>query len=130
MSELKEVRAGVVFRDGDKYLFVKQRNGKWGFPKGHMDPIDKGNPKLTAIREVFEETKIDVKYDGLRLKTKVRGDNLYLMDVKSDERYIIMPKSFEVNKEIEEYGWFTKEFARTKELNAWARHLINNVYYF
>jgi 8-oxo-dGTP pyrophosphatase MutT (NUDIX family) len=130
MSQLKEVKAGIVFRDGDKYLFVKQRGGKWGVPKGHMDPIDKGNPKNTAIREVREETNIIVKYNGLCLKTKVRGNNLYLLDVKTDSNHIVMPKSLEATDEIEEYGWFTKTYARTKELNAWARHLINNVYYF
>lgn len=130
MTESNEVRAGIVFRSGDTYLFIKQRNGKWGPPKGHMEPIDKGKPKLTAIREVEEETNIKVHKDGLHLKTKVRGNNLYLLDINTDSYYITMPTTFEMNMEIEDFGWFTKEYARTKELNAWGRHLVNNVYYF
>ena len=60
---VKEIKAGIAFRQGDTYLFVKERNGKWGIPKGHMETYDKGDPKRTAIREVREETNIIVQYN-------------------------------------------------------------------
>ena len=41
------------------YLIIKSLNGDVGFPKGHMEP---GESELeTAIRELKEETGVDVK---------------------------------------------------------------------
>lgn len=60
---------GVVFyktSQSAKILLVKNNNGRyWSFPKGH---IEKGeNEKQTAIREIKEETGLDVTlYDGFR----------------------------------------------------------------
>ena len=42
-------------------LLIKQGNGDWGFPKGHM--IDGESEFETAIREVKEETNIDILID-------------------------------------------------------------------
>ena len=39
-----------------KYLLLKQHQGHWGFPKGH---IEKGEKYIeTAVRELKEETGI------------------------------------------------------------------------
>lgn len=57
-SEFKEVNAGgglVSNRRGD-YLLIS-RNGLWDLPKGHQDPGE--DIKVTALREVTEETGID-----------------------------------------------------------------------
>jgi deoxyribose-phosphate aldolase len=48
---------GVVFRrDGDAALFllIKDRFGRWTFPKGHIDPGE--TAEQAARREVAEET--------------------------------------------------------------------------
>ncbi len=54
---------GVIFYDSDagtRLLFVKNHNGRyWSFPKGHIE--EKENEKQTAIREIKEETNLDVK---------------------------------------------------------------------
>lgn len=41
-------------------LLVKQINNEWGFPKGHVENHDL-NEYETAIREVKEETNLDIK---------------------------------------------------------------------
>lgn len=127
---VKEIKAGIAFKKDNTYLFVKERNGKWGVPKGHMETVDKEDPKRTAIREVREETNIIVEYEALHSKTMVYDNNLYLVDVDTNSRFLTIPDDLKDNDEIIDYGWFTKEVAHTKNLNAWAKHLVNRVPYF
>ena len=51
----------VIFKDG-KVLGVSRKDNRYdfGLPGGKMEDVDRGNPKLTAIRECKEETGIDV----------------------------------------------------------------------
>lgn len=48
----------VIFNDEDKVLIVKHNAGHWDFPKGHMEAGE--TETQTAIREVKEETNIDI----------------------------------------------------------------------
>lgn len=62
----KSCGALVIYRNGSvpEVLLVKNHNGKyWSFPKGH---VEKGeNERQTAIREIKEETGLDVTlYDN------------------------------------------------------------------
>lgn len=50
----------IVIEDG-KVLLVKHNVGHWDFPKGH---VEEGETEFeTAIREVKEETNIDIKIE-------------------------------------------------------------------
>ena len=50
---------GCIILNEGKVLLVKHNVGHWGFPKGHME---KDETELqTAIREVKEETNVDVE---------------------------------------------------------------------
>lgn len=50
---------GCIILNEGKVLLVKHNVGHWGFPKGHME---KNETELqTAIREVKEETNVDVE---------------------------------------------------------------------
>ncbi len=50
----------IVIEDG-KVLLVKHNAGHWDFPKGH---VEEGETEFeTAIREVKEETNIDIKIE-------------------------------------------------------------------
>jgi len=51
----------IIFLDG-KVLLINQKNGCWGFPKGHMEQGE--NEIETAIRETKEETNIDVEIES------------------------------------------------------------------
>ena len=55
----KEKSCGCVIIENDKVLLIKQIQGSWGFPKGHMEV---GETEVeTAIRKVKEETNLDVE---------------------------------------------------------------------
>ena len=44
-----------------KFLLVHQNNGHYSFPKGHVEENE--TEIETAIREIKEETNLDVKID-------------------------------------------------------------------
>ncbi len=76
---LKEFSCGAVIYKtvNNKPVFLlvhSKRNGRWGFPKGH---IEKGESEIdTAKREIFEETGIkDVQFiEGFR------QEDIYIID--------------------------------------------------
>lgn len=68
MGKLKViVICGALIVDGDSFIVVQEANktvrGKWNTPGGHT----KVNEDLltTTIREIKEETNLDIKLDGL-----------------------------------------------------------------
>ena len=58
----KEKSCGaVIINDKNEVLLLKQTKGHYGFPKGHTEP---GETEVeTAIREIKEETNVDVIID-------------------------------------------------------------------
>lgn len=59
----------VIVKDGCYVLLGKavatdDRDGKWCFPGGHIDPEDGGDPVAGAIREAYEETGLQVTSKG------------------------------------------------------------------
>ena len=63
----KEKSCGCIIIESGKVLLIKQNDGQWGFPKGHVEP---GETEIqTAIREVKEETNIDVKINDKKRYT-------------------------------------------------------------
>ena len=48
----------VIIKENDVFL-IKQKSGFYGFPKGHMEEFE--SEKETAIREVKEETNLDIE---------------------------------------------------------------------
>ena len=56
-----EKSCGAVIFNGNKVLVIQQVKGHWGFPKGH---VEEGETEVeTAIREIKEETNLDVEID-------------------------------------------------------------------
>lgn len=54
----EEKSCGCIIIENEKVLLIQQTKGHWGFPKGHME---KNETEIeTAIREVKEETNLDV----------------------------------------------------------------------
>ena len=61
-----EVVCGALVIKGNKLVLVQERGaayGKWNFPAGHLD-LGEDIFECT-VREVKEETNLDVKLDGL-----------------------------------------------------------------
>jgi len=56
---VKTVRSagGVVLNRKGEVLLIRDRNGYWVFPKGHIEPGE--TPEQAAVREVREETGIE-----------------------------------------------------------------------
>jgi len=55
----------VVFRRfplGIKFLLLHYSKGHWGFPKGRIEAGE--SKKQAALREIMEETSLDVKLNG------------------------------------------------------------------
>lgn len=57
----KEKSCGAIVINEDKVLLIHQYNDVWGFPKGHMESGE--TEAETAIREVKEETNVDIEID-------------------------------------------------------------------
>jgi 8-oxo-dGTP pyrophosphatase MutT (NUDIX family) len=55
----KEKSCGAIIIENGKTLLVQEAEGHWGFPKGHVEANE--TEEETAIREVKEETNLDVK---------------------------------------------------------------------
>lgn len=74
----KEKSCGCIVMHKDKVLLVKHNKGHWDFPKGHVE--DGETEKQTAIREVKEETNVNVQI---------------LSDKKYQTNYIIKDKNID-----------------------------------
>ena len=58
--EYEKSCGAIVFNENtEKILLVKMHNGNWGFPKGHIENNE--TREETAIREVHEETNVNIK---------------------------------------------------------------------
>lgn len=103
-------RAGVILKHKNEVLFVEQReNHNFGPPKGHRERGE--TPNMTAKRELFEETGIDISVERIssapRLCIPIPKSHLtyvyYLITVSDEERqnWSITPRT----NEIVGYKW-------------------------
>ncbi len=62
--ELEKSCGAVIVKGGDapKFLLVRQNDGHWGFPKGHVEGPE--TEIETATREIREETGLEVSIDS------------------------------------------------------------------
>ncbi len=75
-----EKSCGAVVFDKDKVLVVKHRAGHVDFPKGHVEKNE--TEEETAIREVKEETNIDIIIKGCR-------NTVYYSPTKGVEKEVV-----------------------------------------
>lgn len=99
----------IVINDG-KVLLIKQHQGFYGFPKGHME---KNETEIeTALRETKEETGIDVILDKekrFEISYYTRKNNF-----KTVVYFLAHPKNIEIKiqeDEILEAKWVPIELA-------------------
>jgi 8-oxo-dGTP pyrophosphatase MutT (NUDIX family) len=104
------IRAGIILSkvlpDGTSvYLILLGRDtydsrGKWGFPKGHIEPKDKNDPINTALRELWEETRIEIAYEAINPENTFKCDRetiiFYNVDLKESQMHIKMPDELRV----------------------------------
>lgn len=76
----KEKSCGAIVIDNDKVLIIKHNLGHWDFPKGHVEYDE--SEEETAIREVKEETNIDISINNkYRYMTKYSPKENVMKDV-------------------------------------------------
>lgn len=97
----KEKSCGCIIFKDKEVLLVKHQAGHYSFPKGHQEGNE--TDKETAIREVKEETNIDVEIlsDKVFINTYSPKPNV----IKDVLFYIAKPVSFDTinqEKEVEE----------------------------
>ena len=107
---MKEKSCGAIVykkeNDELKFLLVHQSNGHYSFPKGHVEENE--TEVETAIREIKEETNIDVEID-----TNFRCVITYLVEsknvMKDSVYFVATPITFDLKEqagEISECGWY------------------------
>ena len=106
----KEKSCGCIIIENNKVLLIQQLQGHWGFPKGHVEEGE--TEKQTAIREVKEETNLDVEIVG-----ENRYSESYVIGktIKKEVVYFVAKKiGSEIKpqeEEINEIKWATYEEA-------------------
>jgi len=115
---LKEAVKAIIHKDG-KYLLLKRSDksnffpGCWDFPGGKKESDE--TREKSIIREVKEETNLDIKLD--RLTDEITFDindhtiNAFLYAIKSFDGKI------KLNSEHTKYKWVEKQDAKQMELS-------------
>ena len=119
---VKEKSCGCIIINNGKVLLIKSTRGHWDFPKGHIEKNE--TEKETALREVKEETNLDVA-----IISEKKYINHYITDTEIDKTvvYFIAKKTGGEEKPQEgetiEVKWFELKkaleiltFDNTKEI--------------
>ena len=78
----QEKSCGTIVINDNKVLVIRQKQGFWGFPKGH---IEEGESEIqTAIRETKEETNLDVI-----IEDKTRFCLTYVIEDKNIHKEVV-----------------------------------------
>ena len=124
----KEKSCGaIIYNNENKVLIVKHNEGHWDFPKGHME---KGEDEYqTAIREVKEETSVDIE---------LYKNNRYTINYSPKEDvdktvvfFLEKSKSDTLKKqdsEIANIGWFSYDEALEVLTYDTAKELLKKSY--
>jgi 8-oxo-dGTP pyrophosphatase MutT (NUDIX family) len=112
------IGAGFILRNnlGQILLVCDARSSRWGFPKGHPEKIDLGQPLNTAVRETWEETGLRAFTDYTVDNTKPRriGKRLYFSGVCNMTSF---PATTATPEEISGIRWWNvEEFANNEAI--------------
>lgn len=101
-GEVKPFKAGVILlTESNKFLLVKNYDGKWTFPKGGVEYRE--DLRNAAARELSEETGIMLPISKLRLFYKYYKHTYFICNAR-DINYDI--EKIHNRNEITAIGWF------------------------
>ncbi|MBQ9298120.1 MAG: NUDIX domain-containing protein [Clostridia bacterium] len=107
--DIQEKACGCIIIKDNKVLLIQQNAGHWGFPKGHVEENE--SEQETAIREVKEETNIDVKITDT---TRYTVEYMHKGNLKQVVLFIAEPISNDLKPQAEEISvieWLSFEDA-------------------
>lgn len=116
----------IVINKNNKILLVHHNAGHWDFPKGHVEEGE--TEEQTAIREVKEETNIDII-----IKNKYRYTTSYSPkeNVMKEVVYFLAQNIDEDKKpqleEVSEVKWFTLEEAMNTITYENSKEILNKL---
>lgn len=124
----KEKSCGaIVYNQNNEVLVVKHNAGHWDFPKGHMETNE--TEQQTAIREVKEETNIDVElYDNYRYEIHYSPKENVEKTVVFFLARNLSNDTHKQDAEIANIGWFKYEDAMSMLTFEDAKKLLKNSY--
>jgi prepilin-type N-terminal cleavage/methylation domain-containing protein len=125
----KEHSAGAVifFQKGKKreYLLLNYLGGHWGFPKGHIELHE--NPFKTAIREIKEETGLDVRIiRGFERKITYSFYHKGEYVIKDVVFYLAKAKSQQVRLSQEHKGYVWFDFKSAYKLITYEKGILKS----
>lgn len=88
----KEKSCGCIIIENNKVLLIHQTKGHWGFPKGHIEENE--TEFDTALREVKEETNLDVEID------KKKRYNEYYITNRGSQKEVVLFIAKKIGGEI------------------------------
>lgn len=89
----QEKSCGTIVINDNKVLVIRQKQGFWGFPKGHMELGE--NEIQTAIRETKEETNLDVV-----IEDETRFCLSYIIEDKQINKYVVYFIAKAINNDV------------------------------
>jgi len=112
----RKVVNGIILNKS-KFLIIKRKEGlhagKWAFPGGILEKGE--TDKDALVREIKEETNLDIKKIGRKISTyNYKREN----ELVTGNSYLIFVNSFDVkiNNEIDDFRWVTIEELENLEL--------------
>ena len=123
----KEKSCGCIIIKDDEVLLIKHNKGHWDFPKGHMEEGE--TEKQTAVREVKEETNMDVEI----ISEQKYIASYIIQDKQVDKEvifYLAKPLSLEIKPQETEVSiveWIKIEEAVEKITYPTSKNIMNQV---
>jgi len=123
---------GLVYNSIGQFLILQTSRGKdfgkWVIPGGKLD-VDE-TPIEAFIREVFEETGLDVDHInllGVRDYTAKSGNHYHFYDYTS---FVVDDKQIRINEESLSFKWITKDQISSLEFTDSITNFINKYFIF
>ena len=118
---------GIVINNKNEILLVHHNKGHWDLPKGHVEEGE--TEEQTAIREVKEETGIDVEVDSnFRYTTKYSPKEGVMKEVVFFLARNLNSATKAQEEEVSEVKWFTFKEAIDKITYNNSKEILRKLY--
>jgi 8-oxo-dGTP pyrophosphatase MutT (NUDIX family) len=125
MRDQKLAVYGAVIREGKALLLHRKEPDVWEFPGGNIKFGE--HPQHAALREVKEETGLQVSVSGVLIGSIVRPDGVHEICLV----YLCNPQTAQVRlgePDHLEYGWFSlKDVKELKNLATSVRSVLDEL---